>query len=439
MAMNGEGGAGRAPKPRPESAPRRAPKEKPEYDYERSIQAANRGCLIAFGVFMLAVAAALLWLYLFVAAEIGGKNATVQHSVVLDVPLGSGGSNIGNMLEEEGLIEYSQIFRLYVRLRGVESEFKEGRFTVEPGMSYDEILETLSQAPPPRETIWVTIPEGSTVLQFGMRFEEAGICTAQEFVDAANDIEAFEDYNFKFMKHLEWDPNTYMKAEGYLAPNTYQFYTDETPHNLAKRLYEQFDSEVTDEMYARMESLGMSLREVVTLASLIEEEAGNPENQAGVSRVFWNRLTGDLNAKEEIPKSMGSDVTTRYLMDWVSRSYGTFTFEGKTLKESEHELMAAMPEGVFFGYYTGDTDPVGREGLPIGPISCPSQTAIEAALYPSIESDVRNALYFLTDYYGDYYYAETYAQHNRNIATMNTRNAQFEQEQAAGEDAAAGE
>ena len=95
-----------------------------------------------------------------------------------------------------------------------------------------------------------------------------------------------------------------MKAEGYLFPDTYEFYADETPHNIVRKLYEQFDKVITPEMYTRMDELGMSLREVITLASLVQEEAGLPANQAGVSGVFHNRLKPD----SPYPR-MGSDVT----------------------------------------------------------------------------------------------------------------------------------
>lgn len=403
------------------------------YDYDRSVKLANRGCLIAVAAILVVAAIALFQFYKYIMNDMNGKNATAATTVTLNIPTGSGSTSISKLLVENGLIAHDNVFRFYVQINDAGVKFQAGLFKLEPGMSYDEILEVLSQPPTPRETINVTFPEGDTVQRFAAIVEEKGICSAEEFLAEANDLEQFKD-EFKFIQYIDTQPNTYMPAEGYMAPNTYNLYVDETAENVVRELYRQFNREITDEVYARMDELGISLREVITLASLIEEEAGGVSTQlANVSRVFWNRLDSDLVPNGELPRrTLGSDATLRYISDWVARGYGSPSFAGMTLAQTKERLLQIMPAEVFYAYYTGDEDAQTNEGLPVGPISNPNRTSVMAALYPSIEKEVSNALYFVSDKYGNYYYAQTYGQHLKNIDKTYAMNEQYEIDKASG-------
>lgn len=374
-------------------------------DNEIASKKANKGCLIAFIIALAIVVGTVLFVVFNVKAEIDGKKATATETVAIDVEKGYGGRTIGRELQAEGMISSANIFRFYVSFTDV-ANFQVGRFMLEPGMSYDEIIEALT-AHTAKEIVQVTIPEGSTVYIFADAMEKAGLCTAEEFIEEANNGN-FND--IAFFDHLDYSVDTYMRAEGFLAANTYDFYKGVSVHELVRRLYEQFNSEITPEMYQRMDEVGLSLMETITLASLIEEESGLPEHQAAVSGVFWNRLKGDLSNTDLTRRTMGSDVTFFYIRDFIARSY-----------DGNYEN---VPEELFYAYYTADNDPKTREGLPVGPISSPSKTAIQAALWP----EEHNYFYFLTDFYGTYYYAQTYAEHERNVATMNRMNAQYEAE-----------
>lgn len=388
-----------------------------DYDYERSVKFANRGCLVAILALFAVAAVVLLWGYLFINGEIGGKNATAAAAVTIDVPPGSGGTTIGGILMKNGLIGNEQVFRFYVRYNS-SSGFQEGRYTIEPGASYEKIIEVLTQPPPPRETMNITFPEGSTVVQFARICEEKGLFSAADFIAAANDIEKHTD--IKFLQHITFEPDTWMKAEGYLSPNTYNVFVDESPENIVRMLFEQFDKEIEGmsfetsegelDFYEMLQRQGLSLKEAITLASIVEEEASNPdENQAKVAGVFYNRLKGEINTEELPRRTLGSDVTYYYVRDFIARDYG-----------GNYD---AVPQEFKFAYLA--LDEVGlREGLPVGPISNPAPHTIRAALQPITQ----NNFYFLTDFYGNYYYAENYAGHLRNIATMETQNAKYEEE-----------
>ncbi len=376
-----------------------------EYEAERK---RKFGCSIAGLVMALVFAGVLLgaaWMVMQAMDEIAGGKQHSEHTITLSIEQGTSPSAIADMLQEQGVIEHSLFFKIYLKLTDAASKLQYGDFVLNEGMGYEDIIEKLS-AVKPRETVWVTIPEGSTVFQFASRMEEAGLCTAEEFIEEANNGD-FSDIGF--WSKIDTDPDTFMKAEGYLFPDTYEFYADETVHNIVRKLYEQFDTVITDEMYARMDELGMSLREVITLASLVQEEAGLPENQAGVSGVFHNRLKPD----SPYPR-MGSDVTWYYLDDFV------FPYYAKLNGVDAEQGQSVTPENIKNAYYTGDNDPNSRIGLPAGPLSCPGRDAIRAALYP----EEHDYYFFLTDKLGKYYYATTFEQHQQNLAAAEKVNAE---------------
>jgi len=209
-----------------------------------------------------------------------------------------------------------------------------------------------------------------------------------------------------------------------------------------RKLFQQFDAnlkaidfdgrnayDIIEEQKAQMpEGSEWGLRQLVTLASIIEEEASIPDQyQASVSGVFWNRLTKPLPS--DLPRrTMGSDVTLRYLTDWVARDYGGLDVTDMSQPEMKAAALAIIPQDIFYGYYTGDDDALTQEGLPISPISNPGVSALVAALQP----ELHNYFYFLAFKNGEYRFAERYWQHQQNITEMVNANAAWEAEQAAG-------
>lgn len=399
------------------------------YDYELSRKRANRGCLIAFLAVLAVVVIVVLVGVFWIKGEIDGNRATATEPVVIDLNTSSG-KTIGEMLEAEGLISNSNIFRFYVRFNGSSTGFQRGRFTLTPGMSYDEIIEVFSTEPPPRPTVDVTIPEGSTVIQFATRLEEGGVCEAQAFIDAANRIVAEEvakgeGSQYIFLSHIELDPNTWMAAEGYLAANTFNFFTDEenAPDYAVHKLLAQMEADVSslsEDIYGELAARGMSLRDLFTLASLVEEECSIPglsgdelaARQKEVAGVFWNRLTKDISQTGLARRTMGSDTTDMYIQDWIARDYG-----------GSFDAVRDQAPDLFNAYNTRDADAV-REGLMVGPISSPSRTALEAALHP----EDHNWFFFVNDLYGNIYVAYDYWTHQYNIGLAEAANAQYQAE-----------
>ena len=291
------------------------------------------------------------------------------------------------------VIEYPRVFRFYVKQQGAAAKLQYGEFELEPGMSYAQIVEVLSTTVK-RDSTTVTFPEGITAIQFANLMEEAGLCTAEEFLDVANNGD-FSQYDF--WNQIPDDPeHRFMKCEGYLAPNTYEFFNEDTVYNYVDKLYAQFDSEITPELTARMEEMGMTLDETVILASFVQEEAGNAES-AHVSAVFHNRLAPDSpfpRLESNVSSYVQNPDDNNYIFNWIAPYYGGWD---------------QIPASIYASYNTYE-----RAGLPAGPVSNPGADAIRAALYPDEEYLDAGYYFFVTDKNGKYYYAKTVADHNAN-------------------------
>lgn len=335
-------------------------------------------------------------IFFSVKKEINGTKNNGEDIRTVEVAQGNGTATIANRLKDAGLIRYPHLFRWYVGKEDMASKLQYGTFEIAAGSSYDEILAILSKTVA-AESVRLTFPEGSTAQAIAAKMEQAGLCTAEEFLDVANN----EDFSqFKFWQHVPTDeqaPNRFMKCEGYLFPDTYDFAVNGTVYDYVATFYSHFDKMITEEMYSEMEAKGMTLNEVVTLASFVQEEAGN-ENNAKVSAVFHNRLTpGAIVTRLESNASsyIQNDADNNYLWNWVRHYYG--------------DKWEDIPENIRKAY-----DTYAVSGLTPGAISNPGIDAIQAALNPDEEYVADKYYFFVTDQAGTYYYGHTASEHKEN-------------------------
>ncbi len=234
---------------------------------------------------------------------------------------------------------------------------------------------------PPETTsnvVRVTFPEGSTVSEIALLLEKNGVCSAADFMLEANNAQNLEGFSFSI-------PNAHERAfllEGYVFPDTYEFYRNESAASAIKRFLKNTQIKLNDEVAARSEELGFTVDEILTIASIIQEEAGNPAEMGKVSSVIHNRL-----ASSKYPR-LQCDVSTFYLRNYVKPYVDETKYEELTALYSTYECY----------------------GLPAGPITNCGTDAINAALYPE-ETDY---YFFVTDSESNYYYAETWAEHLEN-------------------------
>lgn len=244
------------------------------------------------------------------------------------------------------------------------------------------LLSSVGEETTARPTVRVTFPEGFTAVQIAQRLEENGVCPAKDFIDALENPGALAE-SYPLIAGMKNTAERPFPLEGYLFPDTYEFYCGESAETVLGRFLKNTEAKLTDEEEKRAEQLGYTLDEILTLASVIQKEAGVKEEMSKVSSVLLNRLTNDSY------KKLQCDVTVHYINDYVT---------GSPYLPSVTQDFAAL-------YNTYKC-----EGLPAGAICNPGLDAIRAALYPE-ESDW---FFFVTDEDGNYYYASTYEEHQKN-------------------------
>lgn len=224
-------------------------------------------------------------------------------------------------------------------------------------------------------TVTITFPEGSTVLSIAKSLEEHNVCKAADFEKACTTVP--EGYDRLFSNY---DPSGRVFAlEGYLFPDTYEFYLYENVNMAVGRFLDNLNAKITDQDIADAKAMGYSLDQVLTLASIIQTEASDPAQMPKVSSVFHNRLNSSA-----FPY-IGSDVTRKYI----------------EVKCKEYIETQGLDYNTLFGNYcTNDGYQYKRMGLPIGPVCNSGTNAIHAALHP----DKDKYLYFFTDPQGGYHY-----------------------------------
>lgn len=227
-------------------------------------------------------------------------------------------------------------------------------------------------------TVTVTIPEGFTAVQIAEKLEEIGVCSASDFMNAVSDIEKLKGV-YRFIDEIDTKHKAFY-LEGYIFPDTYEFYRNESADTALSRFLKNTESKLKDEYYIRAEELGFTMDEIITLASIVQSEAGYPDENKKVSSVLHNRLKSPYYGR------LQCDVTINYVNGFVSSS---------PYIEDDTERFKEL-------YNTYKCD-----GLPAGAICNPGEECIIAALYPE-ETDF---YFFVTDKDWNYYYNETYEEH----------------------------
>lgn len=251
------------------------------------------------------------------------------------------------------------------------------------GCSKGEIIEKVKEeltAEPTKNTVSVTFPEGYTVTQTAELLEEKGVCSKADFLAAVNNI---SELDYKFIADIKNTDKRAFALEGYIFPDTYEFYLGESADKALSRFLKNTDRKLTAEMYQKAKDLGYSMDEIITIASIIQKEAGIKKEMPKVSSVLHNRLNDSYNKLE-------CDVTINYLTKYV----------------------IPYLEGDNTDRYNEYYNTYKCKGLPAGAICNPGIEAINAALEPA---DTKY-MFFVTDKTdtSKYYYAETYKEHLKN-------------------------
>ena len=302
-----------------------------------------------------------------------------EDPVEITVPEGADLDDVADILHDNNVIKYKWLFKM--KNKGVD-DFKAGTYTVLPNQSYDGIISELREKVPTGVS-WITIPEGYTTDEIIDLMVESGIGERERYVDVINNY----DFDYWFIDELgeDWasDGRIY-RLDGYLFPDTYQFYNASSEETVIKKLLSRFNQVFVKSYRERAAELGYTVDEILIIASLIEKEAANQSEFGDVSSVFHNRLNDPYN----YPK-LESDATIVYSIQHKTGVRPNLTSE---------DLQSDDP----YNSYKID-------GLVPGPIANPSNSAILAALNPK-----NTEFYYFVSNGKETFFAENLAQHNAN-------------------------
>ena len=320
-------------------------------------------------------------LVVFVAAywvlNYTGNNADLAdgRTCVITVENGMTAADIANMLHKEKLIKRPESFRLEARFMGLEGKLQAGKYEIEAGKSNSEIIDILARGQV--KTVSFTVPEGYTVNKIAAKLAAEGLGDAEKFKEAAR--------NYTPYKYMETNnPDVIYKAEGFIYPSTYLFTDGMTEKDMLATMVKEFNTQINHEKIGdAAEKTDMQLRDIVTIASMVELEAVFKEEQPRIAGVFLRRL--------QIYMPIQSDTTIQYILGTQKEE---ITFADTEIQNPYNTYVNA--------------------GLPPGPIGSPSLDAIKAVLNP----EQTDYLYFVADKDGHHRFTRTYDEHLQEIENI---------------------
>jgi UPF0755 protein len=310
-----------------------------------------------------------------------GPAPVTDQTAVITVPSGASGDAIARQMEQAGVIADAGLFGTMAGLMGLENQLAAGEYEFTHGMPVADAIQRLRTGITV-PSVTVTIPEGWRIEQMAALFEQRGLMSAADFLAAASAT----DYEQPWAQNRP--PGSTL--EGYLFPDTYFFAKTLTAHDVVARLLKTFDERFSAELRTAAQAQKLDLHQAVTLASIVEREAQVAEERPLIAAVFINRL------REGMP--LQADPTVQYAIAADPASVAQHGWWKRDL--TVDDLKAKSP-------YSTYTNP----GLPPGPIASPGLAALRAVAQPAPVK----YLYFVAKGDGSHAFAETLAEHNRNV------------------------
>lgn len=294
-------------------------------------------------------------------------DANADYFIEVTIPRGASVSKIANILEEQGIIRSKMTFKLSVDLMEMNSKLRSGTYYLSPNMTTENILDILSSGASAEAVVRVTVVEGRTVEEIAQQMVDEGILSnAKEFLELCNNVEEFKGYSFIDEQTEEVRANKKYALEGYLFPDTYDFYSDASAKEIIVKMLNKFNQVYNGEIMQKAQELNMTTDQVIAMASLVEKEAKEKDFNK-VSAVFHNRLG--------VSMPLQSCVTVQYALGI------------KNLVLTDEQMAVDSPYNTYK-----------NKGLPAGPVCNPGLKAIKAAIEPDEELTQEKYYYFcLTD------------------------------------------
>ena len=319
--------------------------------------------------------------------------ALVKSEEVIDINIPEDATldEVADILHDNSIISFPGLFTFYGNLKKDNGEFVAGAYSVSPSMSYDELRSAFK---PKRATgtTWITFPEGSTCDEIINILVGYGIGTREGYIDVINNY----DFSYYwFVAELPENTDRFYRLEGYLFPDTYEFYNSSSEIMVVNKMLARFEEVFVEDYRTKAKELGYTVDQIITLASIVEKESGSAADFRTISSVFHNRL----NNKAKFPK-LESDATVIYAMQVMANGVRPETVKPEDLKID-------TPYNSYL-----------YNGLTPGAIANPSISAIRYALYPADTG----YYYFVADKSGNTLFASSLAEHEKNIEAIKNDN-----------------
>lgn len=263
---------------------------------------------------------------------------------------------VAGALKDAGIIEYTFLFKLFAKISDAEYKIEPGSYELSTSFDYRALVKKMQIGSTSQLVTTLTFPEGYTMEEIFAKLEENEVCSKERLYEAA----ANYTFSFSFLEGAEkGDPS---RLEGFLFPDTYDFYQGEQASSVINKFLLNFYYKRTADMLAQAETLNMSMHQIVIVASMIEKETGIASERADVASVIYNRLNSGMKLQ--------IDATVQYALG-ERKPYLT-----------QADLEVDSPYNTYL-----------YEGLPVGAISNPGIESIKAALMPN----TTNYLYYALD------------------------------------------
>lgn len=323
---------------------------------------------------------------------------TDSSTVVVDIPENPNLNMVADILKDRGVINEPGYFKMFANMKKAGDSFTQGTYEMRKNMDYEAIINYLLSTNNRTDTVTVMITEGQNVPEIAETLKKNGVLSnTDEFLKLCNSTDFDED--FSFLKAIKNGKNRYYKLEGYLYPDTYEFYKNQDAKSAIYRFLNNYETKMNEkqkfngyeklytvEKMIEQSETEYSLDEIMNIASIIQAEAANVEDMYNISSVIHNRLSADPDMGV---LNLGLDSTKYY----------------------PYRSAEKVPTGKGGKDYSSKYDTYKVQGLPDGPICNPGMEAIKAALTPNSTS----YYYFCHDKDGQAYYASTIYEHNANL------------------------
>lgn len=305
--------------------------------------------------------------YNYVQDDINGLRGT-DTAYTLEIEAKDFEYEIGQKLKNNGIIKSDIVWTNWMSKHYPDFVYINGEYNLHSYMTYEDIAEKLQNPDISHKSVKVVIPEGYNVMDIAKTLEENEICKAKDFLEVCK---SKNDYDYDFLESIPNDPLIAYQLEGFLFPATYDLPQNSEPKDVAEYMLETFDYHYTDEMKEYCKKNNVTLFELVTLASVVQEEALGNKSAENIASVFVNRLEKGVKLQSDVTYFYGAKLRDEY----------------------------GFSQEVYDAYYTYRC-----EGLPAGPITN-SGDAIMKAVVNHPDTDY---MYFFSDLQQDFHFAKTY-------------------------------